>query len=178
MKQWVGSGAEFFQLCTTYQCSSWRWECQGTYHEPNEREPLQRWREGSTDLSFMNGWIATVQRLRAEGKTFDRVRMLTEPPTEYLRWMLSLTQLNVDAGEDIRWIPESRARELSMPTYDFYLFDDARVAIMHFNENGVSGAEVTDDPDVLAAHQVYRDLVWPIAIPHKEPEYPPQTGSP
>jgi hypothetical protein len=178
MKQWVQSGGEFFQLCTTYRHSSWRWECQGTYHEPSEREPIQHWRDGHNDLSFMDNWLSTIRRLRAEGKTFHRVRMLTEPRTEYLQWMLSFTHLNVEAGEDIRWIQESQARKLGMPSHDFYLFDDERVAMMHFDENGVRGAEVSDDPEVLATHRRWRDLVWPIATPHNQTEYSPSTRSP
>lgn len=177
MTEWIRPGEEFAQLCTSYGTSAWRWECQGTYREPNEREPLQRWREGEPDWSFMDEWLATIRALRAAGKTFERARMVTEPPTEYLRWMFAFTHLNTEAGEDIRWITESRARELGMPTYDFYLFDNERVATMHFDENGVAGAEVTDDAEVLAEHQRYRDLVWPAAIPHSQSEYAP-TRSP
>ncbi|MQA08436.1 MAG: hypothetical protein GEU98_07755 [Pseudonocardiaceae bacterium] len=178
MREWVGPGSDFFRLCTEYRRSSWRWECQGVYHEPDEQEPIRQWREGHQDLSFMDGWVATIRRLRAEGKTFERVRMVTEPPTEYLRWMFSFTHVNIEAGEDIRWITEGRARQISMPEHDFYLFDDDRVAILHFGEHGVSGAEVTDDPEVLTQHQRWRDLVWPLAIPHRDSQYATATRSP
>lgn len=177
MRYWVEPGDEFFRLCTEYRSSSWRWECQGEYHEPGEREPMQLWREGRPDLSFMDGWVNLIRRLRDEGKIFNRVRMVTEPPTEYLRWMFSFTHVNTDAGEDIRWIGETQARELGMPEYDFYIFDDERVAILHFDRNGVSGAEVTDDATVLAEHQRWRDLVWSLATPHHASDYATATRS-
>ncbi|WP_158892116.1 DUF6879 family protein [Amycolatopsis anabasis] len=66
--------------------------------------------------------------------------------------------MNDDAGEDIRWITESRARELVMPSHDFYFFDDQRVAILHFGENGVAGAEVADDDRLLSFDDQLRQL--------------------
>lgn len=164
----VKPGPEFRELVTSFRSSAWRWECQGTYREPNEQAPFEAWRAGSSDTSWMDGWAATIRRLTAEGKTFARVRMLTEPLTEYLRWMLSFTHVNVDAGEDIRWVTESTARGLGdMPTHDFYLLDDERVVLMEFGDHGVAGAEVTDDPDIVAQHRAWRDRVVPVAIPHR-----------
>ncbi|RSD22023.1 DUF6879 family protein [Amycolatopsis eburnea] len=174
---WVKPGAEFAELLASFERSAWRWECQGTYREPDEREPLQAWRNGRPDYSFMDPWLDQIRRQRAEGKRFERVRLLTDPPTEYLRWLFGFTHLNVDAGEDIRWIGERQARELDAPSYDFYLLDDLKVAVLHFDENGVSGAELTDHPDTVAEHRRWRDRVWPVAVPH-DMQFEPTTRSP
>jgi hypothetical protein len=168
---WVARGDEFAALFRGFQRSAWRWECQGTYHEPSEREPFRRWQAGDPDPTYLDGWAATVRGFRAAGKTFQRVRMVTEPPTEYLRWMFEVTSKNVAAGEDIRWITESDAVALGAPRHDFYVFDDERVAIMSFDTNGVAGAEVTDDPATLAQHRRWRDLVWSRATPHDQSAY-------
>ena len=169
---WVNRGEEFAALFRAFEHNSWRWECQGTYREPGEREPFRLWREGRPDNAFLDGWLTRVRSFRAEGKTLQRVRMVTEPPTEYLRWMFTVTPLNVAAGEDIRWISEQAAHFLGgMPKHDFYLFDDQRVAIMQFDDNGVVGAEVTDDPGTVAEHRDWRDRVWSAATPHAESEY-------
>jgi hypothetical protein len=156
---------EQFQGFTT---SSWRWECQGDY--AIDAAAMQRWRAGlPTDMSRKEPWLRTIRETVGAGKTFDRVRMLTEPITEYLRWLLEQTQSNVDAGEDIRWVQQSVASELGMPDYDFYLFDDARVAIMRFGEDKLlAELEVLDDPDIVARHREFRDAVWPRATPHAE----------
>lgn len=171
MRYWVDSGQDFFQLCTTYRHSAWRWECQGVYHEPDEQEPLQRWREGRPDNSFLSGWLSVINRLRAEGKLFNRVRMVTDPPTDYLRWMFSFTHLNIEAGEEIRWIDQQDLPGDGAPEYDYYLLDDERVAVVTFGDNGVVGAEVTDDAHVVERHRQWRDFVWPIATPHGESQY-------
>lgn len=163
----VGRGEPFAALFDTWHTAAWRWECQGEYHEPDEQEPFARWRRGEGDHAWIRPWTDRVRAWRRTGKTFGRVRMLTEPLTEYLRWMLDVTPTNIEAGEDIRWIEEGRARELGAPRYDFYLLDD-RVVILQFDERGVSGADLIDDADVVRQHQAWRDLVWPLAIPHHD----------
>jgi hypothetical protein len=86
---------------------------------------LERWLCGEPEIEDDDrAWAAYIQGLAQAGIPFERDRMLAEPPTDHNRWMLDITSWNVDAGEDIRWITESYARELGMPAYDFYLFDD------------------------------------------------------
>lgn len=165
---WIEPGKQFVALFDDFERSAWRWECQGEYHEPNEIEPWQQWRDGKQDDSWLAGWAEKIRRIRKDGKTFQRVRMLTDPLTDYLRWMLAFTHVNVEAGEDIRWLSQGQAALLGMPNYDFYLFDDARVAILHFNDNGVAGADLIDDAGIVRQHQQWRDLVWPHAVAHNE----------
>ncbi|WP_033290441.1 DUF6879 family protein [Amycolatopsis jejuensis] len=174
---WVKAGSEFAELLRSFERSAWRWECQGTYREPDEQEPLQSWRDGHPDYAFLQPWFDQIRAQRAAGKTFERVRLLTDPPTEYLQWLFELTHLNIEAGEDIRWIGEDRARRLGAPSEDFYLLDDRVVATMHFDGNGVVGAEVTDDPATVASHQQWRDTVWSVAVPHDK-QLAPTTRSP
>lgn len=126
------------------------------------------WREGRPDNSFMDAWLDIIRRMRDEDRTFERVRMVTDPQTEYLRWMLSFTHLNVEAGEDIRWISEGDAKMLGAPTHDFYLLDDERVVVMRFDDNGVAGAEVTDDRKAVEEAQRWRTIAWAHAIPYAE----------
>lgn len=165
----INPAEEFKALFSGIKRSSWRWECQGYYKVDDEQ--LQRWREGKQRDERDKGrwWVEFQRGLRDAGIPFERVRMLTEPLTEYLEWMLDTTDWNIDAGEDIRWLPESKARELDMPRYDFYLFDDDRVVIMHIDDEKVlTGAEIVDDADVVSQHQEYRQRVWPLAVRHRE----------
>jgi hypothetical protein len=159
----------FGELWPAVQRSSWRWECQG--HYAVDEPAVERWRAGHSarDDADAVEWRAYIEGLRERGIPFERVRMLTEPPTEYLRWMLDTTQWNVDAGEDIRWITESTARDLRMPGYDFYIFDDNRVAILHFDDaKELLGVEINDDVRVLRHHEAWRVAAWARAVPHRE----------
>lgn len=165
----VQPGEDFGRLFREFKRTAWRWEAQGTYREPYEVAPLQRWRDGlPDDYAWMQSWLADVEAATKEGRTFKRVRMLTEPLTEYLRWEALITPLNVAAGEDIRVLSELQARDLGMPPHDFWLFDDQRVAVLRFGGQGLEGAEIITDPDVVRRHQAWRDLAWSHATPFGE----------
>ncbi|WP_209648103.1 DUF6879 family protein [Kibdelosporangium banguiense] len=166
---WVDPHDGLTALFNTVTRRSWRWECQGYYEV--DRAALERWLRGEPEVEDEadRAWVTYIRTLTQAGIPFERVRMQPEPPTDYIRWMLDTTTRNIEAGEDIRWITESRARELGMPTYDFYLFDDSRLAILHFDADALlTGVEVIDDGDVVDQHRQLRDRVWPHAVLHSE----------
>lgn len=159
---------EFVELVTSFKRSAWRWECQGTYYEQDEAEPFRLWKEGRPDNSFMDEWFAITSRWRSEGKIWERVRMVTDPPTEYLQWMFEIADLAVDAGDNIRWLGEADARRLGAPTYDYYLLDDDVFVILEFGEGGVAGAEVVDNDEAVDGARQWREIAWASATPHAE----------
>jgi hypothetical protein len=149
--------------------SAWRWECQTDY--AIDHGALNRWKQGlPRETAGKQRWLDYISKITTAGQRFDRVRMYNEPLNDYLRWMIEFTHENVAAGEDIRWIPESTARELAMPSYDFYLFDEEQLAIMRFDPvtKLLADLDVTDDPELVEQHRVFRDRVWPLAVPHAD----------
>ena len=44
--------------------------------------------------------------------TIRRVRVVSEPLSEYLRWEHACTEVNVSVGEDVRWPPRTKAADL------------------------------------------------------------------
>jgi hypothetical protein len=156
------------EMLHSFTRSAWRWECQGEYAV--DAAAVQRWRDGwQGDAMERRPWLDYIRDITARGRRFERTRMLTEPLTEHLRWLLDVTYTNVGAGEDIRWITESEARELQAPTYDFYLFDDERVAIMRFGPDRFrTGVEMIEDPIIVAEHCAFRDRVWQRATRHAD----------
>jgi len=137
------------------------------YREPKETPLLRAWLAGEPDdLAWMRGWLDNIRAIRRAGKEFGRVRMLSEPLTDYLRWQMTITPTNIAAGEDIRLLPASRAKDLELPTHDFWLFDDERLALMHFGESGFLGAEMVTDHDTVARHRAWRDTAVGNAVPY------------
>jgi len=104
-------------------------------------------------------------------ETVRRVRVVTEPLSQYIRWEHAVTRLNQEAGEDIRWLPRHLVpQDIQFPVdgRDFWLFDDQVVTVGHFDENGrVLGSELVTDPAAVAACASVRDALWPLAIPHR-----------
>ncbi len=167
MSRHLNADDEFAALLRSVRRSSWRWECQAEYAV--DLPEVERWRAGlpAVETDDDRAWLDHLRRLRADGIPFQRVRMFTEPLNDYLAWMRQAIGPNVAAGEDVRWLPESTARSRGLPSYDFYLLDDELVAILQFTDaKHLTGVEVNDAPDFVAAHRQWRDTAWPLAIPH------------
>ena len=159
-------GQDFGELFETFTSSAWRWECQAEYREPHEAEAFRQFLAGEEpDMSFTTDWLANVRSASDEGRRFARVRALTDPLTDYLRFEMWAAPANAEAGEDIRILSTEDTHRLNLPGHDFWLFDDALVAIMHFDDDGMIAAEVLDDHDTLAQHRRWRDIAWAHAAP-------------
>jgi len=44
--------------------------------------------------------------------------VVSEPVSDYIRWEHSISEGNVDAGEDVRWLPRSAMFDLMVPGAD------------------------------------------------------------
>jgi len=159
---------ELGALLSGVRRASWRWECQPQYAV--DADELNAWLAGEpVDVDEDRPWLTYVRGLRARGIPFERVRVLDTPPTTYQRWIFATTESNVIAGEDIRWLDRDEAVQHRMPTYDFYVFDEDRVAILNFDRDvTLLGITVDDDPETVATHLDYRSRVWHTATPHRE----------
>lgn len=165
----IGPGGDFDEMFASVRRSAWRWECQG--HYAVDEPELTLWQAGEPyeETDDDRAWADYIRGLRQAGATFERARMLTEPVTPYLEWMFATTGRNVELGEDVRWVAERNARALGMPTYDYYLLDNDRVAILRFDDQKVfTGGVLDDDPDTVERHRRWRDLVWQHAVRHQD----------
>jgi hypothetical protein len=164
------SRMEFEQLFDTFTTSAWRLEIQGVYDEAEEREPLRRFLAGEPDdLAWMAEWFAWIREITNAGKRFGRTRVLADPITDYQRFELGrLTPPAIAAGEDIRILTAVRARELNLPKHDFWLFDDTRVAAMHFGPNGVEGVDLLEGMASVQPFRDVRDRAWHASAPYRD----------
>jgi hypothetical protein len=148
-------------------------ELKDSYQAACEEGPFARWRRGEPDdFAWHEPWRNRVRAATSAGKRVRRVRVVTEPLSGYIRWEHSVTWLNQEAGEDIRWLPRRLLPEgIQFPVNgnDFWIFDDEVVTVGHFDADGrVLGSELVTDPVAVAACAQVRDLLWRLAIPHRE----------
>jgi hypothetical protein len=154
------SGNGFVDFVRSYQYTAFRIEVRDNYAAPEEAEPVRRFLSGEAeDDSWMDDWCGMIMRRTLSGVCMERVRVVSEPWTDYTRFGLHLSRLNVAAGEDIRYLPRDQAKELELPDYDFWLIDASRMCILrHDDKDVLLGADVIDDPAVVVKHCYYREV--------------------
>ena len=165
------SGADFDRLFRSFQRTAFRLETQGEYRELVEQEPLRRFRNGEpADDSWLNPWTDNVRVATRHGRRFQRVRVLTDPLTDYLRFEMDLAlRANIPAGEEIRSLTMAKAKDLGIPIgLDLWMFDDDRVGVMHFGNQGMLGLEMITDAAEIDRYRQLRDRAWNAAAPAEE----------
>jgi hypothetical protein len=110
-----------------------------------------------------------VREATQAGKSITRVRVVTVPHSDYTRWGLTVAPLNIEAGEDLRWLPRHRAVGIDFPEHDYWLFDDNRVVFTVFAEDGrFVGGTGESDPEIIEQCRKVHQRVWALAIPHEQ----------
>ena len=155
----VLSAAEFWQLFEEFEHTAFRLEVRDRYADDEEAEPLRRFLAGeSADDAWFMDFYRAVEEWTAAGKVIQRVRVVTEPHSDYTRFGLDLARLNVAAGEDIRYLPRPMARELGLPEHDYWLFDSRQLVILRFDgSDRLLGAEPVAEPADIIRHGYWRD---------------------
>jgi hypothetical protein len=114
-------------------------------------------------------WQSLIRSITQSGRRIRRARIVSEPVTDYIRYEWAGTGPNVDAGEDIRWLPRRLASAIALPGNDFWLFDGATAVFTVFTGSGeVAERQLTTDPAAVGLCQSAFEAVWSAAIPHSE----------
>ena len=115
------------------------------------------------------GWYDLVGEHTARGVSFRRARIVSEPLADFTRFEYESTALNIDAGEQVRWLPRNTAPDLLVPLADFWVLDDRLVRFGYFAGDGTFlGHDLTSDPEVARTCSAAFERVWERAIPHAE----------
>lgn len=160
------SGQGFADFVLGYEHTAFRLETRERYSEAEEAEPMRRFLAGEPDYAWNDEWAAMMRRRTAVGQRMMRVRVVSEPHSDYTQFGIDLARVNAAVGDDIRYLPRDQARSLDLPDHDFWLIDSTRVGILRFgNDDVLLGAEVTTDPAVVVRHCYWRDVAWHYAVP-------------
>ncbi|MFE9583074.1 DUF6879 family protein [Nocardia sp. NPDC006044] len=143
-------------------------EQRDSYAVPEETERIKRYLAGETPPVDTNRtWPDLIHNATGRGVIVSRVRVVTVPHTDYHRWLLSVTNVRVDDGEDIRYLPRHLAGEV--PPDDWWLFDATKVAYNLSTESGEpAGLAITTDPRIAEYCANVKERLWKLAIPYAE----------
>ncbi|MDT0469099.1 DUF6879 family protein [Streptomyces gibsoniae] len=164
---------ELIEGCTR---SAVHMEMRDSYAVDYEEGPFAQWRNGfrhnpGDRASWWRPWLDLIQETVGRGVVVRRARIVSEPVSEYTRFLHEGTFTNVAAGEQVRWLPRRRASGIALPGNDFWLFDGRWVHWNHFaGEGSWTGEEITDDAAAAKLCAEAFEAVWSSAIPHDQYE--------
>jgi hypothetical protein len=140
-------------------------------YEPDDADWLD-WRNGRRfdPAQHWNEWFTMMSETTARGVEVRRARIVSEPVTEYVRYEYDVTEpFNIASGEEVRWLPRSRAVGMLVPAVDFWIFDRAVVVVNHFDGYGGNlRHEQLDDAALAARYSLAFEDIWDRATPHAE----------
>ncbi|MGH3549872.1 MAG: DUF6879 family protein [Pseudonocardiaceae bacterium] len=102
------------KFLSTFRDEAVHLEMRDIYATNIERDRFATWLRGEpfdpdSEAQWWRPWFELLQRNNDAGKTLRRLRIVSEPVTDYIRFeWLDATKL-VAAGEDVRWLPRRKA---------------------------------------------------------------------
>ncbi|WP_406269712.1 hypothetical protein OH799_27195 [Nocardia sp. NBC_00881] len=146
----------------------------------DEDEPMRRFLAGQPPVDPDNyptswrQWEDLVAETTARGVAVQRIRVVTEPLTDYIRFLHAISGRNEQYGEDIRWLPRHTVDPAEYTTDEWWLLDDDILAWTLFDSAGdFVGFAVTRDPVEVVRAIGVRDRLWVKAVRHSD--YVPET---
>lgn len=139
-----------------------------------DNERFAAWRRGDRIdwddwSSWWRGFHDQIAESVARGVSIRRVRIVSEPVSEYIRWEHYMTRANLAAGEQVRWVPRRLASDLVLPCNDYWLFDDRLARVHHFAGDGsLVTDEFTSESDIVKLFAASFETAWERGIPHEE----------
>ncbi|ELP67060.1 DUF6879 family protein [Streptomyces turgidiscabies] len=168
----------FDQLMEATQRSAVHLEMRDQYAVGDEADDFNAWlHEGRRDADpaseYWTPWVDMISRAVARGVVVRRARIVSEPVTDYIRYEYAGTDVNVHAGEQVRWLPRQQVSDLMLPGADLWIFDGTQVLFNHFSGDGDWSdppMELRTEPSIVKQCSDAFDAVWERAVPHDEYE--------
>lgn len=169
----MSSIPEFAELLAGTRESAVHLEMRDAYYSNPRFEDWQAGQRVDWDdrASWWRPFHQNIADAVARGVAVRRVRIVSEPVTDYIQWEHYQTRANVEAGEEVRWLPRHRAWDLLLPGSDLWIFDGRLMRVHHFSGDGEwISKELCDDSTVVGQHAAAYEAVWERAIPHDQYE--------
>jgi uncharacterized protein DUF6879 len=158
--------ADLGRLFDKFRLTAFRLETLPAYNLPAEAKRLTAFRDGRSlpeRSPRTNSYLADIEKSKGK-KSWQRVRVLDEPPTYYERFQLSATyRESAAAGEDIRILARSLAAGLDQ---DWWLFDDKTAALLEYDADfRFVDAKISTSPEMIERCRAQRDRALAESVP-------------
>jgi len=169
------AGERFLGAQRRFRYSAFRLETRQSYAGSGEDDALDAFRSGlpqppldADDLAYLDA----VRAARARGAHWQRVHVVTEPLSDYLRFELTWEYgPNVDGGEQIGIVSVGAGQRWpdDLPTADFWLFDSSMLFELRYDQDDRwLGIEEVTDPRRIRQTCRWRDAALHQATPWQD----------
>jgi hypothetical protein len=143
------------------------------YGVPDDDLMFSLWRRGdeptAEQLSGYAGWFGQVREAAHRGVQIDRVHVVPETLTPYLRFEIEFAYRRFcqPNGENV-WILQREVHPAlaSRVVQDFYLIDEERVLLPKYNSlNNFVGLQETGESSTVELHRALREDLLKSALP-------------
>ncbi len=167
---------EFDRMFERFQHTAFRLETLQHYATPDEEKLLRCYLAGEPKPEFdqkLDWWSHLIAAAVDAGKLIQRVHVVTEPLSNYVRYELEWGySSSVNAGEDIRILSVGAGQwpeGLPDQGYDFWLLDSRTLAELHYDHDGrFMAVDVTDDAERVSKARAWRDAALNRAASYKD----------
>lgn len=161
---------ELSELTGGFKRSAVHLETRDAYGTETELPHMAKWLAGEhDDLEWLQDWCRKIRGHVDAGRTVRRAKIVSEPLSDYQRWVHEITELMVRAGEDIRWVPRRLTSAVCIPGNDYYLFDDERVVFLHYAGSGLNTSfTTTDDQAIVEMCATAFERIWALSVRHSD----------
>lgn len=163
---------EFIGMFDTFEHSAFRLETLPQYLVDSETERLRRYKAGEPFHleDSTREWLEFMRREIDGGKRWHKVHVLASPLSEYLRFecewgYATSTQYGQEVGILDTTEIEKPAEVLD---HDFWIFDDKRVVLLRYDEEGHFLHADEAPTEDLPKYQAAREAALSVAVPFAE----------
>lgn len=155
----------------TFRYSVFRLETWQVYADPVEAQGIVAFHRGDPEPPpdpVEAEWSAMLRAHADAGRTQQRVHVVVEPISDYLRYELCWEYgPHASAGEDIRILPVTGDTwPADVPHADFTLLDSRLLFSLAYDPSGVLlDVQRVTDPAAIVQAYVARDAAWHQAVP-------------
>lgn len=168
---------ELLPLFEDFTASMYRLETLQSYDVAYERADVEAFLAGQAIDLAPGPWQEMIRRHRRAGRQVQRVHVVVEPLSTYLRYEIATAYWrNAAAGEDIRLLSTVQGHwPQGVPTQDYWLFDDQDLWTMEYDTDGrFVAAEHHSDSDAVQRAVAGKHTALRLATPLHQ--YRPGSG--
>ena len=135
-------------------------------HYDIDRNLFEGWKSGDRDAveRARKAHRDDIRSLKDDGLEYRRVRVVSEPLSEYQRMAVEIA----NPDEHLRWLPRFAASGIALPANDCLIRDDVVVFNLIGGGNESVGMQLSTDPAVIKLCNDAFEQAWSIATPNGE----------